>query len=47
MTTEKHLEVDNVEQIRAVWIVNSYECIISGDLSIEELKMMIDSIGKG
>lgn len=38
---------DNVEQIRAVWIVNSYECIISGDLSIEELKMMIDSIGKG
>ena len=38
---------ENVEQCRAFWVVGSYECIISGDLSIDELKLMIDSIGKG
>lgn len=37
----------NANQIRAVWIVDSYQCNISGDLSIEEIKLMIDSIGKG
>lgn len=37
----------NKDQIRAVWIIDSYQCNISGDLSIEEIKMMIDSIGKG
>lgn len=37
----------NNEQIRAVWIKDSYECYIAGDLTIEELKLMIDSIGKG
>ena len=37
----------NLDQFRAVWLVDSYECLISGDVSIEELKMMIDSIQKG
>ena len=37
----------NMEQTRAVWITGSYQCNISGDLSIEELKMMIDSIEEG
>lgn len=37
----------NMDQIRAVWIIDSYQCNISGDLSIEEIKSMIDSIGKG
>lgn len=37
----------NANQVRAVWIVDSYQCNISGDLSIEEIKLMIDSIGKG
>lgn len=37
----------NIEQIQAVWVVDSYECYISGDLTIEEIKLMIDSIGKG
>lgn len=37
----------NVEQIRAVWVVDSYECMISGDVSMNELKLMIDSIRKG
>ena len=36
---------DNVNQIQVVWLVDNYECIISGDLSIEEAKSMIDSIG--
>lgn len=38
---------ENVEQLRAVWIVDSYECNISGDISLEEIKKMIDSIEKG
>ena len=38
---------ENDQQIRAVWITGSYECIISGDVSLEEIKMMIESIGKG
>ena len=37
----------NFEQLCAVWIVDSYECYITGELTIEEMKMMIDSIGKG
>lgn len=37
----------NMDQLRAVWLVDSYECLISGDVSIDELKTMIDSIRKG
>ena len=37
----------NNTQIRAIWIKDSYECYIAGDLTIEEIKLMIDSIGKG
>ncbi len=32
---------------KAVWINGSYECRIAGNLTIEELKIMIDSIKKG
>lgn len=32
---------------RAVWLYESYECDISGEVTIEELKKMIDSIQKG
>lgn len=34
-------------QLRAVWIKGNYECYISGELTIEETKTMIDSIEKG
>lgn len=37
----------NMNQLQAVWINGSYQCNISGDLSMEEMKQMIDSIGKG
>lgn len=37
----------NHQQLRAVWIKGSYECYISGELTVEEIKLMIDSIGKG
>lgn len=37
----------NYEQYQAVWIVDTFECYISGELSIDELKLMIDSIRKG
>ena len=38
---------NNNIQNQAIWVVDSYECIISGDLSIEEIKLIIDSIKKG
>ena len=34
-------------QLRAVWIRENYECYISGELTPEEIKAMIDSIEKG
>ena len=36
----------NKDQLRSVWISNAYECNISGDLSVDEIKKMIDSIGE-
>jgi hypothetical protein len=38
---------ENLNQLRTIWIVDSYECIITGDVTIDELKLMIDSIQKG
>lgn len=38
---------ENYDNLKAVWIVDSYECYISGNVTIEELKQMIDSIVKG
>ena len=37
----------NHEQVRAAWIDNSYEYYISGAITVDELKIMIDSIEKG
>ena len=37
----------NLNQSQAAWINSDYECLISGELTIDELKTMIDSIGKG
>lgn len=37
----------NNERVSAAWINSSYECSILGELTIEELKLMIDSIEKG
>ncbi len=38
---------ENNKRTQAVWIVDSFECHILGDLTIDELKLMIDSIEKG
>lgn len=37
----------DIDVVKAVWINGSYECDIMGNVTIEELKMMIDSIEKG
>ena len=37
----------NMDQLQVVWLIDSYQCNISGDLSLDEIKQMIDSIGKG
>lgn len=36
----------NVDLLQALWVIDSYECCISGNISLEEIKLMIDSIGK-
>lgn len=38
--------LSNNARLCVAWQKDSYECIISGKLTIEELKAMIDSIGK-
>ncbi len=37
----------NEGQIQVVWVMDSYECCISGDISLDEAKKMIDSVEKG
>lgn len=37
----------NDQMLQAIWFDDSYECVISCDLTLKELKMMIDSIEKG
>ena len=37
----------DVDLVKTKWARDSYECSISGEITIEELKMMIDSIEKG
>lgn len=37
----------NNNQHQAAWMVESYECYISGDVSADEMKIMINSIVKG
>ena len=39
--------IENNGIIQAAWIVDMYECCISGATTIDELKQMIDSIQKG
>lgn len=37
----------NNKRMSAIWVHNSFECCISGEITIEEIKGMIDSIPKG
>ena len=39
--------LENNKQVQAVWIVDSYECIVFGNITIDELKMMLNSIQEG
>ena len=39
--------ISNEDQLQAVWIIENYECVINGPLTISELKSMIDSLEKG
>lgn len=38
---------ENINQLQVIWVKDSYECNISGDISLEDAKKMIESIGKG
>lgn len=38
---------ENNKQVQTIWIVDSYECCIAGKVTIDELKLMINSIEKG
>ena len=39
--------ISNNERIGAMWTKDSYECFISGDLTVDEIKQMINSIPEG
>ena len=43
----KYYIFSNMDKIRVIWATKSYECNVSGDISVDDAKMMIDSIGKG
>ena len=43
----KYYIFSDVESLQAAWIRDNYACYISGPLSLEEIKQMIDSIEKG
>ena len=38
---------ENNNHVQVVWIVDSYECYIAGDITIDDLKTMVRSITKG
>lgn len=37
----------NYEWLQAAWVIDSYECYVQGNVTIEELKLMLDSITEG
>lgn len=37
----------NYDMMQAAWAIDSYECYIQGNMTIEELKLMLDSITEG
>lgn len=43
----KYYIIDNEDRLEIAWGIDSFECYISGSLSVEELKKMVDSIEKG
>ena len=49
VTTEKaeYFIVSNNEKNKAIWMIESFECSISGDLTVDEIKQMINSIPEG
>lgn len=44
---EYYIFSNDEDMLSAIWIQNSYEGCISGKITIDEMKMMIDSIPKG
>lgn len=39
--------VSNNDKIKVIWMKDSFECSISGDLTVDEMKQMINSIPEG
>lgn len=37
---------DNYDQLKVAWINGNYECVITGPISVSEIKKIIDSIGE-
>ena len=44
---EYYIFSNDVDMLLAIWHKDTYECCISGKITIEEIKKMIDSIPKG
>ena len=44
---EYYIFTNDINMMLAVWYNENYECCISGEITIDEMKQMIDSIPKG
>lgn len=38
--------ISNMDMLQAIWVNDIYECCIAGNVSLDEIKQIIDSIGK-
>lgn len=43
----KYYIFSNMDQLQIIWLENHYECVISGNISINDAKSMINSIQRG
>lgn len=42
----KYYILRNYDQLKVIWVIDCFECYISGQLSVDELKSMINSVMK-
>lgn len=44
---QEYFIFENIDRSTAVWVTESYECLLSGELSLSQMETMLKSIAKG
>lgn len=44
---QEYFIFENIDRSMAVWVTESYECLLSGELSLSQIETMLKSIAKG